>query len=123
MTAVETLPTEKASVSPALLVLITVSAIVLPCLGTFVYNSVKGDAESGAGASVACKDYVRDRLNHPASANFSGLQMSGAGARWTLTGSVSADKSLGASGRMSFSCTVNGSAGSWSLIELTGLKG
>lgn len=102
----------------------TAAALILLCIGGLLWNVFAGGPKpNGTGASTACREYVKDRLKAPSTAEFSGLSQSGSGSRWTVTGTVSAKNAFGGTVDMDFICTVTGSGSDWTLVSLTGLDG
>jgi hypothetical protein len=64
-------------------------------------------ALEGAGAEVACEDFLREKLKSPASARFTGTTVASTGERsWRVSGTVDAANSFGAELRRSWTCTV-----------------
>jgi hypothetical protein len=62
---------------------------------------------TSAEARVVCEDWVRAKLKSPASADFGSVNASGAGnGPYTVTGTVDAENSFGASLRTAWTCDV-----------------
>ena len=80
-----------------------------------------GQATDGYDAQVACKDFVRDRLKAPSTADFTSVSHTGSAPTWTVTGTVDADNSFGAKLRMTFTCVVRDDGDTWRLQSMTGL--
>ena len=101
---------------------VAVVAVLLLC-GYGINNKAQDNSVDGYDAQVACKDFVRDRLKAPATAEFSNLRHAGAGTDWTFTGAVDAQNGFGAMLRMNWSCSIRLEGGdTWRLRSLTGLS-
>lgn len=77
-----------------------------------------------AGAEVVCKEYVSERLKAPGSAEFSRAAALPADYDWlefTVTGTVDAQNSFGASLRSSYTCRVrlDPATSKWALLDLS----
>ena len=69
---------------------------------------------SRADAERMCREDVLRDLKAPGSARFGGIESSGDGDRWTVTGHVDAANDLGGTRRVEWSCTaVHVGGGSW----------
>jgi hypothetical protein len=96
--------------------------VICALLGAGAVALTSSGTETGSGGAVmaerACKDFVKDRLKSPSSADFSATSSAGTGTV-TVTGVVDSDNSFGASLRSTYTCTVvdQGSAG-WHLQNL-----
>jgi len=71
-------------------------------------------------ATRACKDFVKDRLKSPASAEFDATAKGEAGV-YVVTGTVDSENSFGAMMRNEFSCKVKLDGDTWRLRKLTGI--
>lgn len=70
-------------------------------------------------ARNACEEFIDRRLKSPGSSEYnheSTVEVSDGG--WTVTGTVDAQNSFGALVRMTYSCTVAGTGGSATLVDL-----
>ena len=85
-----------------------------------VFQSDRDRQPGGADAQRACEEVVRDRLVSPASAKFSGVEVSGSGDTFTITGNVDSDNAFGASIRNTFRCTAELNGDTWS-VRVSGL--
>lgn len=79
-----------------------------------------GDDRSGY-VKTACRDWVKDRLKAPASADFSEEAVSRNGESYVVTGAVDAENSFGAPIRSNYRCEATSSDGESRLVSLTGL--
>lgn len=74
-------------------------------------------------AYVACRQFVRDRVATPATAEFpptSGARITGDGdGPYVVAATVDAENSFGALVRSEFTCTVSRVEGGWRLDDLT----
>lgn len=58
-------------------------------------------------AEAACEDFVREKLKSPSSAEFSSVTVTKAGeGEWNVSGTVDAENSFSAAGRMTFECNT-----------------
>jgi len=101
--------------------LYAIGAVILLCIAAFVFPAVKGDKTDGFDAQVVCRDFVRDRLKAPSTADFSDVDHTGSAPTFTVTGNVDAENSFGAMLRMRFTCVVEDAGDQWRLKSLTGL--
>jgi len=97
-------------------------ALAVLIVGCMWFSNRGSDPPDGFDAQVACKSFVEDRLKSPSSADFSNVTHSGDSPRWTVTGSVDAENSFGASLRSDWTCTVRLDGGDFVLESLTGLR-
>jgi hypothetical protein len=74
-----------------------------------------------AEARLHCRDFVKQALKSPSSADFGDESADGSGTTWTVIGHVDSDNSFGASIRNNYRCTVEVSGDSWTLVSLDGL--
>ena len=59
-----------------------------------------------------CKDWVKEKLKAPATADFSGERVSGSGGDYTIAGAVDSENSFGAKIRSTWVCTIKRDAAS-----------
>jgi hypothetical protein len=104
------------------LTLIAIAVLAAICLGATALNGSSKSADQGPGAEQACKDFVKDRLKAPATANFSGVDHTSSGSAYTVTGDVDAQNSFGAKLRSHFTCVVRDAGAEWKLESLTGIN-
>lgn len=73
----------------------------------YVISMFDGSSSKSDGyvAESACKNWVREQLKAPATADFGGEGISGSGP-WTITGYVDAENSFGAKIRTNWTCDV-----------------
>jgi hypothetical protein len=71
-------------------------------------------------ATRVCKDFVKDRLKSPASAEFD-TDVKGKAGVYTVVGTVDSENSFGAMMRNEFSCKVKLDGDTWRLRKLTGI--
>lgn len=96
----------------------TIVLAVFGC-GAMLSNDESGDGggsrkTDGYDAQVACKDAVKDRLKAPATAKFSNVDHTSAGAEaWTVTGDVDSENSFGANIRTSWKCEIRIDGSQW----------
>lgn len=57
-------------------------------------------------AEDQCKDWVKDKLKAPATADFSGERISGTAGDYTIVGNVDSQNSFGANVRSTWMCTI-----------------
>jgi hypothetical protein len=100
--------------------------LIALCCGSSIFNNSNNDqgGPDEGSAFVACKDFVRDRLKSPSSAEFGSINdatISDNGAEWTVSGPVDAENSFGASLRMNYVCVIEADGDSWVLKSLDGL--
>lgn len=81
-----------------------------------------GTSDNGYTAEYQCKEFVKDRLKSPSSAEFD-TSHSGTEPVYTVTGTVDSQNGFGAMVRNSFTCTVSHSGDRWTLESLNGLEG
>jgi hypothetical protein len=101
------------------LIVAGIAAVVVGCIIGATKPSSR--ATDGYDAQVACKDFVRDRLKAPSTADFTSVSHTGSAPTWTVTGTVDADNSFGAKLRMTFTCVVRDDGDTWRLQSMTGL--
>lgn len=94
---------------------IAVMVIAVLVIGGVVKGTPFGGGESepdAVGAQVACQDRVEKLLKAPGSADFNDVTATVAGPNtWTVTGTVDADNSFGASLRSTFTCKAESDDG------------
>ena len=79
---------------------------VLAFIGSVTGGDSGDDPETQKyGAESACKDWVKDQLKAPSTADFNDVTASGSGP-WTVVGSVDAENSFGAKLRNRWTCTI-----------------
>lgn len=91
--------------------------LVLLVIGHFSGGDQEGD--SGAYVKVSCREWVKEKLKAPASADFSSETTSYSSGRYTVTGLVDAQNSFGAQVRSSFTCVATHSGETTRLISVT----
>lgn len=77
-----------------------------------------GSSSANGQVQYACKEWVKERLKSPSSANFSGVSTALSSGRWTSTGSVDAENSFGVPLRMSYTCVVTHDGSKSTLVSL-----
>jgi hypothetical protein len=83
-----------------------------------------GDTESGrdedasAYVKIACREWVKERLKAPATADFASESVSKVGKHYTVTGAVDAENSFGAQIRTPFLCTATHDGEASTLVDL-----
>ena len=100
-----------AKISFWLLVCLIVIAIILIARSCVSGSSSGGSSKDSYGhdqadAIVIAKDKVKEQLKSPSSAKFSNVSASLSGNTWTVTGSVDAQNSFGATIRNTFKVTI-----------------
>lgn len=102
-----------------------VSVLVAAMLLLTACQSNSGSADSGdAGtAQIMCRNFVKDQLKSPGSADFSGESPEEAGPQtWSVTGSVDSENSFGAMIRNDYVCRIRYTGNdNWRLLRLRGL--
>jgi hypothetical protein len=104
--------------------------IVLLCVAIYagaaalgILSSVKdgpngGSDDNSAYVKIACRDWVKERLKAPATADFANETVSKAGNRYTVIGAVDAENSFGAKIRTPFVCTATHDGEASTLVDL-----
>jgi hypothetical protein len=79
-----------------------------------------GSDSPGPHVTVACRDWARERLKNPATADFGEdwAQDLGAG-RWRVTGVVDAENAFGATVRAEWTCEATHAAGETTLVSVS----
>lgn len=74
-------------------------------------------------AERVCKDFVKDQLKAPSTADFSDVTTTGAVDRYTVVGNVDSENSFSAMIRNTFVCKVrlDAAAEKWHLVSMQGL--
>lgn len=80
-----------------------------------------GGGDDSGQVKVACRDWVKDRLKSPGSADFSGEAVSQDGKTYVVTGAVDSDNSFGAAIRNHYRCEATHDDGRSVLVSLDGL--
>ena len=85
-----------------------------------------GDADEGdAGtAQVMCREFIKDRLKSPSTADFSDESPTETGKQtWRVSGSVDSENGFGAMIRNDYVCTIRYAGDdNWRLVKLQGLN-
>lgn len=82
------------------------------------------DEPTDGAAFVACKDFVKDRLKAPSTADFGSIidtDIAHTGPVWTVSGPVDAENSFGAKLRLDYTCMIRANGDTWTLESITGL--
>lgn len=101
---------------------IVAAVLTLAGCGSSESDKAKNGGDE-AEAQVVCRDFVRDMLKSPSSADFSDEDASNVGGKmWQVTGSVDSENSFGAMIRNTYTCKVRWTGGDrYELVNLTGL--
>lgn len=100
---------------------IGVTAAAMIGLAIYVGADDSSSTDGSAYVKVACRDWVKDRLKSPGSADFSSEVATHEGARYTVRGAVDSDNSFGASIRNTYVCVATYTNEATTLVGLTGL--
>lgn len=101
--------------------LIALVALSVPVLASCSTSPEDEHETEGFTAQAMCKEFVKDKLKAPASAEFSDEQHVEEGTGWRVTGVVDSENSFGAMIRGSFTCVLENTGGDmWeaSLVEV-----
>jgi hypothetical protein len=98
-----------------------VIAIVAGCSVLMTTNGSKPDPAFDAGR--VCREFVKERLKAPASADFGSPTVLPAAGGWQVTNTVDAENSFGAKIRTDFVCVVHQDGADWVLDRMVGLDG
>lgn len=83
------------------------AVFALLAIGVFAWVNSSQTLGNEHHAESACKEFVKEKLTSPASADFSDVTVSKTGeGEWTVEGTVDADNSFGAAMRGGFTCDV-----------------
>lgn len=93
---------------------------VAPLLLGVAISGCGGSGDRGYSAEYYCKEFVKDRLKAPSTADFA-VSHTGVGPQYHVSGTVDAENSFGAKIRSDFTCVVRDEGDSWRLVSLTGL--
>lgn len=96
-----------------------VVVIALCAIGFLARPDTGGDAEYSA--KIACRDFVKQRLKAPATADFTDEVVNVDGQTYSVTGNVDAENSFGAKLRQTYTCVLEDAGSEWRLTALTGL--
>lgn len=93
---------------------------VLVAICSGMINSAANKPEDPSiGATVACEQFVKDRLKAPSTADFSDENAQASGSRYIVSGKVDAENSFGAKLRNTFLCTVEQQPDKqWHLVDV-----
>ena len=103
-----------------------VVVVILFIVGTLCPHT-KTAAERGTMAAIQCRDFVKERLRAPSTADFSALHESASligENKYVVRGYVDAQNAFGAQIRNNYACTVqytggeDADSGNWRLIDL-----
>jgi hypothetical protein len=95
-----------------------VAAVFVLCAIAITRSTDQGptDAENRDDAKRACQEkFIPSRLKAPATAEFSDVTVTVAGATYEVAGTVDSENAFGAKVRASFSCTMHSDADRWVL--------
>lgn len=87
--------------------------------GTMFACSVMGGSDEDRGPSEVevrnqCREWAKDHLRSPSTAEFSGEQVRSAGTdEWTVTGSIDAQNAFGATVRATYTCDIRLDGDTW----------
>lgn len=120
-----TTPTEAPKASPVTGWIVIGILVLVPvlCIGGFIYNELAGPKGATPDrASLACQEFVKDRLRAPSTAEFSNMSATAEDdGIWRVTGRVEAQNPLGVPLRSAFTCVVEHNGGDWLLVRVTGV--
>jgi len=110
--------------SPSVLkpILIISAVIIGLCAGCVTLFSAVGDDDPSGHVTVACRDWVKERLKAPATADFSqetAAVEDSAANRWKVTGVVDSENSFGAKVRSRWTCIATHEGDTTSLVDIT----
>lgn len=100
---------------PGLLGAAIVVVLFAGCQALVNSGDGRGDAPTEYDANYYCKEFVKDKLKSPSTAQFRGESASGGGASWSSNGIVESENSFGAMTQTRYSCDLTYSSGaeSW----------
>jgi hypothetical protein len=102
-------------------VIVAVGVVVFGGL-IWVSHHSTADEDGGAYVKVACRDWVKDRLKAPTSADFSQESVSRNGQTYVVTGAVDSANSFGAPIRNTYRCEATHDGEASHLVALTGIE-
>lgn len=114
-------PAKLGPVGNTIVVVIVIAIVAFCAFGNHGGDSKDKQSAKNADATSACEKFVKDDLKSPASAQFSGEDVSHDGSIYTVTGDVDSDNSFGALIRNSFTCTIRDDDTVWTLVSMDGL--
>lgn len=96
---------------------VIVGAVVLLTIGgLFACSAMYGDSDGVSDTEVRnqCREWARDRLQSPSTAEFKAEEVAPAGDnRWTVTGAIDAENGFGATVRATYTCTIRLDGDTW----------
>lgn len=100
-----------------------VAAGLLAVIGACTAISSAGGGDQSAYVKVACRDWVKERLKSPASAEFSDESVERDGDDgYVVSGAVDSQNGFGAMIRNTYTCEATHSGETTRLVSLTGLR-
>lgn len=97
-----------------------VAGVIALCVSVAIGGNDDAAADPSGDAKRVCVDeFVPKRLKAPASAEFSRVTVASSGDVYTVTGSVDAQNTFGATIRSSFTCVVRDAGSNWILQSAT----
>ncbi|QDY06166.1 hypothetical protein FJK98_02470 [Micromonospora sp. HM134] len=115
-------PATTSGSNTALAWLVGIGGLLALLCGMVALDGDDPPSDPGPDAERVCQDFVKKRLKAPASAEFTGITHTGYGSDYTVTGSVDAQNTFGATIRSTFTCQVRDAGDEWRLLSLTGLS-
>lgn len=92
-------------------VVAVVAAVALAgCSST---DSAPTESDKQADATSSCHKWVKEKLKAPATAEFSGDNVTGTGGDYTIVGNVDSENSFGANIRSVWMCTIKLDGDTW----------